>query len=121
MPLAFSLLISLYLLLRSPYLVDLTTPALEQFRTHRAIHHLMRSPIYAIHRAVRPWDMSIRPIACPLDLRVCAESRNLAERKQPIFHSLRKGFQLSQDDVGRGVRVPYLLGPGHAGSALPVG
>ena len=46
------LICTLLLLNRSPYLADLTTPALEQFRTHRAIHHLMRSPIYAIHRAV---------------------------------------------------------------------
>ncbi len=46
------LICTLLLLNRSPYLADLTTPALEQFRTHVAIHHLMRSPIYAIHRAV---------------------------------------------------------------------
>lgn len=46
------LICALLLLNRSPYLADLTTPALEQFRTHEAIHHLMRSPIYAIHRAV---------------------------------------------------------------------
>ncbi len=46
------LICTLLLLNRSPRLSDLTTPALEEFRTHRAIHHLMRSPIYAIHRAV---------------------------------------------------------------------
>jgi integrase len=46
------LICTLLLLNRSPYLSDLTTQALEEFRTHRAIHHLMRSPIYAIHRAV---------------------------------------------------------------------
>ena len=46
------LICTLLLLNRSPYLADLTTPALEQFRTHEAIHRLMRSPIYAIHRAV---------------------------------------------------------------------
>ena len=46
------LICTLLLLNRSPYLADLTTPSLEQFRTHSAIHPLMRSPIYAIHRAV---------------------------------------------------------------------
>jgi integrase len=46
------LICTLLLLNRSPYLADLTTPALEQFRVHRAIHYLLRSPVYAIHRAV---------------------------------------------------------------------
>lgn len=46
------LICTLLLLNRSPHLADLTTPALEQFRSHEAVRHLMRSPIYAIHRAV---------------------------------------------------------------------
>ncbi len=59
------LLCTLLLFNRSPYLSDLTTSTLEQFRTHITVRPLLRSPIYALHRAVAALGYVDPPVRLP--------------------------------------------------------
>jgi len=59
------LLCTLLLFNRSPYLSDLTTSTLEQFRTNITVRPLLRSPIYALHRAVAALGYVDPPVRLP--------------------------------------------------------
>jgi integrase len=103
------LICTLLLLNRSPYLADLTTSALEQFRTHVAIRHLMRSPIYAIHRAVASLGYVDPPARLPAGPEILVEGvhatwQQWVERwtaTSTLTQKVRKTFRTILLKVGR--------------------
>jgi hypothetical protein len=103
------LICTLLLLNHSPYLADLSTPALEEFRTHRAIHYLMRSPVYAIHRAVAALGYVDPPHRLPARAEVLVEGvhgtwQQWVERwttTSPLTHKVRRTFRTILLKVGR--------------------
>ena len=103
------LICTLLLLNRSPYLADLTTSTLERFRSHEAIRPLMRSPIYALHRAVAALGYVDPPTRLPASPEQVVEGVNALWQQRverwtatsTLTHKVRRTFRTILLKVGR--------------------
>jgi integrase len=103
------LICTLLLLNRSPHLADLTTPTMEQFRSHEAIRPLMRSPIYSVHRALASLGYVDPPTRAPGSQELVVEGVHPAWQQwverwtatSTLTHKVRRTFRTILLKVGR--------------------